>query len=90
MMKIDDRQKEKIYEVINKMTSDIDRIIKEIDNIQNDLKQFCDYEDLQTYYIWSIDERLNEAKIRLNMTQIRIEEFRSEADCLELSTSGFY
>ena len=90
MQKIDERQKEKIFEITNKMASDIERIKKEIDDTQNILKQLCDEENLQTYYTWTIDERLNEAKIRLDMAKTRISEFEDEAKCMQLSTSGFY
>ena len=70
--------------------TNIEQIKKEIDDTQNILKQICDEENLQTYYTLTIDERLNEAKIRLDMAKTRIREFEDEARCMQLSTSGFY
>ncbi len=89
-MKIEERTKKEIYNSTDRMISKINSAIKEIDNAKDVLKELCDKEGLDTYFTWTIGERLNEAKIRLNMSLIRIEEFRSEADSLNLSTSGFY
>lgn len=90
MQKIDERQKEKIFELVNKMTSDIERVKQEIDDIQNTLKQFCSEENLQVYFAWTTDERLRESKVRLDMAKTRLSEFEDEAKCMQLSTSGFY
>lgn len=90
MQKINERQKEKIFELVNKMTSDIERIKKEIDDTQNTLRQFCEEENLQVYFMQTTDERLHEAKIRLDMAKTRLSEFKGEAKCMQLSTNGFY
>ena len=90
MIKINEYQRDKIYEITKNMSSKIENTIKEIESTKNILSQFCEEENLETYYTWTIDERLNEAKLRLDMAQIRIDEFKSEAKSLELSIDGFY
>ena len=89
-LKINDDQKMAIYNSTEEMISIIKIAIIEIDNAKKVLCGLCSEEKLDTYYTWTIDERLNEAKIRLNMYLVRIEEFRKEADHYNLSTSGFY
>ncbi len=89
-MKINNDQREAIYNSTDEMVSKIQSAINEIHNAKKNLRVLCDKENLDTYYTWTIDERLNEAKIRLEMSLVRIEEFKREADCLDLSTSGFY
>ncbi len=89
-MKINNEQRKAIYNSTDKMILKIQSAINEIYNAKNFLSELCDNENLHTYYTWTIDERLNEAKIRLEMSLTRIEEFKREADSLNLSTSGFY
>lgn len=79
-----------IYDSTNEMISRIQCAINEINNAKDDLQKLCDKEKLDTYYTFTIDERLNEAKIQSDMSLTRIEESRKETDNLNLSMSGFY
>lgn len=89
-MEIEEKTKTEIYKTTGEMVLKIQYALKEIDNAKDDLQKLRDKENLNTYYTWTIDERLNEAKMRLSMSLTRIDEFRSEADSLNLSTDGFY
>lgn len=90
MKKINEKQRKEIYDSTEKMIKKIKESISEIENAKIYLKDLCEKANLDTYYTWSIEERLNESEIRLKMSLIRIEEFREEADRFNLSTSGFY
>lgn len=89
-MKISSSQKAAIYNSTEEMINKIKSAIGEIDNAKKELCELCNQEKIDTYYTWTIDERLNEARIRLEMSLTRICEFREEADNLNLSTEGFY
>lgn len=89
-MKISEEQRKSIYNSTEEMIKKIEQSMGEIEKAKNFLGDLCEKENMDTYYTWTIEERLTEAKIRLDMSLIRIEEFRCEADSLNLSTSGFY
>lgn len=85
-MNINNTQQTKLFE-INKI---LDMKLK---NISKELKYLYDQLDdceIQSYYIWSIRERISEAKIRINMAKIRNNEFLDEINNKKLSESGFY
>ena len=90
MITINNDQKNTILKTVNEMNSNIGHILKEIDDTKELMEKLCKQENLDTYYTWTINKRLNEAKIRLEMAQIRIEEFKEETNSLKLRTSGFY
>lgn len=85
-MNINNTQQTKLFE-INKI---LDMKLK---NISKELEYLCDQLDdceIQSYYIWSIRERISEAKIRVDMANIRNNEFLDEINNKKLSESGFY
>lgn len=90
MLVINENQRDNIIDTVNKMNTNIENMIKEVENTERIMDEFCEKEKIDTYYTWTICEQLNEAKIRLQMAQTRIEEFKGEANSLKLSTSGFY
>lgn len=89
-MRINEEQRKSIYDSTREMIKKTEQSMGEIEKAKNILGVLCEKENMDTYYTWTIGERLNEAKIRLDMSLTRIEEFRREADSLDLSTSGFY
>lgn len=89
-MEINNSQKAAIYNSTEEMIRKIKSAINEIVDAKEELYELRNREKLNTYYTWTIDERLNEARIRLEMSLTRIDEFREEADNLNLSTNGFY
>lgn len=89
-MEINNGQKAAIYNSTEEMIRKIKSAINEIVDAKEELYELRNREKLNTYYTWTIDERLNEARIRLEMSLTRIDEFREEADTLNLSTNGFY
>lgn len=90
MKRINEHQKKAIYDSTEKMIKKIKRSMNKIEKAKNDLENLCVKENIDVYYTWTIRERLNEARIRLDMSLIRIEEFREQANSLNLSTGGFY
>lgn len=64
-----------------------------LSNISYELANLCKILDdceISSYYIWSIRERISEAKIRVDMAKIRNDEFQEEIKSKNLSKSGFY
>ena len=65
----------------------------ELSCISQNLETLCGILDdcgIQSYYTWTIRERISEAKIRVDMAKIRNDEFKEEVEAKELSMSGFY
>lgn len=85
-MNISDTQQAKLFEINDILDTQLSNISYELENLCKTLSD-C---GISSYYIWSIRERISEAKIRVNMAKIRNDEFQEEINNKKLSESGFY
>lgn len=85
-MNINNTQQAKLFEINDILDTQLSNISYELENLCKILRD-C---EISSYYIWSIRERISEAKIRVNMAKIRNDEFREEIKSKNLSKSGFY
>lgn len=85
-MNINNAQQTKLFEINKILDMKLKNISKELEHLYDQLDD-C---EIQSYYIWSIRERISEAKIRVDMANIRNNEFLDEINNKKLSESGFY
>lgn len=85
-MNISDTQQTKLFEINDILDTQLSNISYELENLCKILRD-C---GISSYYIWSIRERISEAKIRVDMAKIRNDEFQEEIKAKKLSESGFY
>ena len=85
-MKITDKEKEELFGINREVENQLSNIIIYLD----DTIDVLDNSSISSYYINSIRERISEAKERINMANIRNEEFLSEIENGNISTRGFY
>ena len=88
--KINEEMKETIHQKVDEVSESISKILLEIEDVRPSFENFYKENEINTYFPWTIDERLHESKVRLNMALTRLEEFKQEANGLNLSESGFY
>ena len=85
-MNINNTQQMNLFEINKILDMKLKNISKELEHLYDQLDD-C---EIQSYYIWSIRERISEAKIRTDMAKIRNDEFLEEINNKKLSESGFY
>ena len=85
-VKITDKEKEELFGINREVENQLSNIIIYLD----DTIDVLDNSSISSYYINSIRERISEAKERINMANIRNEEFLSEIENGNISTRGFY
>ena len=85
-MNINNTQQTKLFEINKILDMKLKNISKELEYLYDQLDD-C---EIHSYYIWSIRERISEAKMRVDMAKIRNDEFLKEINNKKLSESGFY
>ena len=88
MIEINKSQQEELYELCEKMTDGINKLIEDIASIVHVLDKSCNTINIESYLTSAIRYKLEHSECTLTDALSILKKLKSEVECMKLSTYG--